>query len=253
MEEWNKQLTQLDAWLRSHQANPQFTVLLIKHLRAWHDDTPIIIPPGYNEDLIAAFAEQSSIGWYNFLLGRVSHRFTLHQHHRLRALNRRTTGQAWIAQLIQQVWDISWGMWEHRNNILHSPEHPDHLATREQVWASISSHMELGDSHLLEQHKYLLQTPLDRMQQWTLDQQQRWLTLLVHAKDNYQALQEQRREPTALDRWLLQDAIDAVAPNSYTIDLSTVAPEPPPEDVPEPPDDPEDDNVRPSGEASAYT
>ena len=142
-----------------------------------------------------------------------------------------------MANFITQVWEIPWSMWEHRNTILHSPQHPSHIQQRSHTWTAIESQLELGDTHLLPQHQYLLHTPRERMHNWTHEQQQQWLTTVELARMAFtntttpdpQSLQE------TLGRWNQEEQADT----NQDTDPPTVIHhlrEPPPLDIEEPPE-----------------
>jgi hypothetical protein len=38
----------------------------------------------------------------------------------------RNTGKAWAATLTLEMWELSWQMWDHRNDILHNSDMYDH-------------------------------------------------------------------------------------------------------------------------------
>jgi hypothetical protein len=39
----------------------------------------------------------------------------------------RNTGKSWAAALTLAIWELSWQMWDHRNDILHNSDVYDHL------------------------------------------------------------------------------------------------------------------------------
>ncbi len=50
-------------------------------------------------------------------MGRPSNRWRDVQHRYYEWLNRRNTGKAWLQAVIKKVWEVSWDMWDHRNQV----------------------------------------------------------------------------------------------------------------------------------------
>ena len=59
------------------------------------------------------------IGWWNFMLGRITPKFAAVQQQHYMSMEKRQQGKTWSRKLIRQLWDIAWTMWEHRNFITH--------------------------------------------------------------------------------------------------------------------------------------
>jgi len=170
---------------------------------------------GPENPLRKALENQTSIGWYNLFLGRASKLFAPIQTKYYKQLGRKSTGDMWTSKLIVRLWDILWAHWEHRNGILHSPDHPWKLAEKQSLWQNIQEMRELGYDALLPQHQYLLKYSEPRMQAWTQDQQKQWLDSIQSARAVFRHQQEQINPPsTALDTWLQQDLEDSSNPDS---------------------------------------
>jgi hypothetical protein len=50
-------------------------------------------------------------------MGRMSLQWKAVQQRYYEWLGKRNTGKKWAMALIQKVWDVSWDMWDHRNNV----------------------------------------------------------------------------------------------------------------------------------------
>lgn len=177
----------------------------------------MVFPASLSPDkpLRKALDNQTSIGWYNLFLGRATKLFAPIQTQYYKQLGRRSTGEMWTSKLIVRLWDVLWAHWEHRNAILHSPQHPWKLAEKQSLWERISELRELGYDALLSQHQYLLRYSEQRMRSWTMDQQKQWLDCIQSAREAFRYQQEQSN-PTAstLDEWLRQDLEDEANPDS---------------------------------------
>jgi len=67
-------LTELEHWLIQEDTHPQLTAALVHTITHWfndpYDDNPILYQT--DERLLQAISHQDSIGWYAFLMGRIS-------------------------------------------------------------------------------------------------------------------------------------------------------------------------------------
>jgi hypothetical protein len=114
---WSKSLTKLQSWMESTHTMPELQTAVITRLRQWKGET--------NEDpllpehcgLRSAVLHQDELGWYNFLMGRISLQWQEVQQHYYEWLGRRNTGRKWTTALIKKVWEVSWDMWDHRNEV----------------------------------------------------------------------------------------------------------------------------------------
>lgn len=216
---WQQEMVSLQTWLRKEKTEPDLARYLLKSLRFWREDKemvyPLTMPPTH--PLRQALDNQTSIGWYNLFLGRATRFFAPIQSLHYTQLKRRSTGDAWTARLIVRLWDTLWVHWEHRNGILHSPQHPWKVAKKQALWTTIEQHLELGIDALLPQHQYLLRYSEQRMQSWTIQQQQRWLDSVQSARALFTHDQEALHPTnTVLDEWMQQDAADAANPDPAT-------------------------------------
>ena len=154
---WNLQIQKLRQWLSENKTSPDLEVDLIGRLQAWRAGRP---PPALTTTSAAvseAIEEQDSIGWWNFLLGRVSRKFAEVQSEHFKSIQSRRTGRPWLTGLIRQVWDLSFQMWEHRNNILHSDYSPHQLAKLERLRTQAREQFLQGTRGLLPQDHHFLQ------------------------------------------------------------------------------------------------
>jgi hypothetical protein len=62
----------LSTWLSSQQTFPSMSQLFINCLTAWQENKETHFPVPGVSFLAQAYNEQSDIGWFNFLQGRIS-------------------------------------------------------------------------------------------------------------------------------------------------------------------------------------
>jgi hypothetical protein len=120
---WETSLTKLDTWMEKKHTNPDLRSAILQRLREWQLGRPIS-PPSWNCSFKKALKAQNSIGWYPLLLGHVSNSWRDVQQAYYTSLGLDNTGKQWVKQLILQLFNISWDMWEHRNGIKHNTIHP---------------------------------------------------------------------------------------------------------------------------------
>ena len=112
--------------------------------------------PQSRDPVQRAFREQDSIGWYQFLMGRLSKSFAKAQSSHFKHLKQSKSGTSWVRSLIVQILELPWKMWDHRNQILHDPNHPSKLEHQLDVAIHIQEQFDLGDSTLWQQDKHML-------------------------------------------------------------------------------------------------
>jgi hypothetical protein len=71
--EWLISLAQLDGWMATSPTHPEIRQLIIANLIAWHDKAAPILHSTELPALTLTLESQTSIGWYNFLMGRISY------------------------------------------------------------------------------------------------------------------------------------------------------------------------------------
>ena len=121
---FEEKLDAFKAWLQSKATCPAIRQGIITSLVAWkrrpsefhHGDNNCYTNPGFY------ITSQTSIGWFPFLNGFISkHWITAQQDYFDRKYNGRSASR-WASQLIRQLWNIAFSIWDHRNSILHKPE-----------------------------------------------------------------------------------------------------------------------------------
>ena len=186
-EEWDRQMTDMEKWLKKEKTEPDLARYLLKCIRKWKTEEDMVFPPHMHQSdpIRQALEEQHEIGWHNLLHGRVSKKITILQDQYFREIGRKTKGTTWTSKLITRLIDIQWAMWEHRNYILHHPKHPWKKHRHQDLQHEILQQLEEGDEGLLPQHKNMLEVTSDRVATWTAQQKEQWLTSVRNAKEAY--------------------------------------------------------------------
>jgi hypothetical protein len=78
-------------------------------------------------DLRATVQAQNSLGWNQFLKGRIVKYCAPIQDADFARRRLRHTGKTWSASLTCAIWELAWQMCDHRNEILHNTDVSDQL------------------------------------------------------------------------------------------------------------------------------
>ena len=195
----------------SVQTHPSLQTGILKHLAEWRSNrafSPLssILSP----DVKAALLEQDSIGWWNFLLGRVSSKFaTVQQAYYLSGQSKRG-GRTWLSALMRETIDISFDMWEHRNNILHNTMTPRAQAELALLHQRVLDEYAKGTSTLLPQDHHWLGDKDDSLSM-DLERTKTWLFTVSVARQAYRAHARQLHEKHRLARDFMKNWLNGEA------------------------------------------
>ena len=202
---WDEAITKLDDWMSKTRTNPEMQEAIIRTLRLWHRGKPIPRAPWLCE-FRQALQSQHSIGWYPFLMGHVSIHWQSAQQSYYTWLGHRNTGKKWVTSLILQLYNISWDMWEHRNNIKHNTLNPAKFRKIRALDTSIRQEYTKGQDNLLSRDqrwfKHTAQTIID---QYTPTEKSQWLTSIRNARWRWLQRQESHRLTQDASRQLLRN------------------------------------------------
>jgi len=181
--QWNKSVQLLSDWMVENSTMPALRETIIYHLHAWSNQTPTPHPPkDTSRRLLQALADQSSIGWSNFMLGRHAKHFADIQQRHFESLGKQNTGLRWASALILKTYDVAWDMWQHRNSVLHNK--PNSLFHRDQLQVLDSTiHFEFnkGPLDLLPGDRFLLRSKTATLSK-TLTDKQLWVSTITLAR-----------------------------------------------------------------------
>jgi hypothetical protein len=131
-----------------------------------------------------------------------------HTNHLLR-INPSKRPETWAKGLLLQVWDISFDMWEHRNEKLHGDTPTPTQATELDILrAKVRTEFAKGPVTLLPDHKWMLN---DECKEWALNQSyprtQRWVETIQLSRKGYQIKQTKlntrlARQQQQMRQWL---------------------------------------------------
>jgi hypothetical protein len=102
----------------------------------------------YNVGIRRAIAYQKVLGWEQFMKGRITFHWAILQDFEFRRRQQWNTGASWAAQMVRATWDISWSLWDHRNEILHTSDVLDKLLDMDSIDFAIIEEWHAGDEAL---------------------------------------------------------------------------------------------------------
>jgi hypothetical protein len=182
-ETWAIAMNTFSTWLAAQNTFPSLTQLFVDRLTAWRNNRKIHFPEPQAAYLATAYHEQSDIGWYNFLQGRISNHWVAIQSAYYKHLGSLQTGHTWARKLIHQLWDISWNMWQNRNHILHNVHTESDTRLSNKLDTYIRKEFDIDIDGLAPTHHYMVRrTRLHRLLLWGNQEKSAWLNTIKLAR-----------------------------------------------------------------------
>jgi hypothetical protein len=120
-------------------------------------------------------------------------------------LKRRNTGKAWVTALIRKVWEISWTMWDHRNDVRTSTLSPTNKKAIEDLNRRITAEFSHGTNGLGPRDQHWLEKPLRHVIGYDQEHKAQWLASIDLARERF----SNRRELTASSLRQQRDTMEA--------------------------------------------
>jgi hypothetical protein len=182
---------------------PSITTAIIKHLQQWRKFGDCALPWFRSVNQWGgqhAVSEQDQLGWYQFLLGRITRTRSDSQQRFLDSLQKQNTSRRWVIFLIQKALDVAWDTWEQRNEININSLHPrgaeEKLAIRTQLQLL---HQKGQDRFLLQDRLLFIKTEAILLQGSPIEMLQ-WISSVLNAtrhaaisKDDLEATMQAER------------------------------------------------------------
>jgi hypothetical protein len=205
---WSKSMTKLQTWMESTNTMPELQTALITRLRQWKGETNDNPTFSTHCGLRAAILHQDEIGWYNFLMGRISLQWKEVQQRYYEWLGRRNTGKKWATALIQKVWEVSWDMWDHRNDVRLNTLTPAKKRRILALDALVRDEYVRGTEGMRVKDRHWLAKPQDLILQYEYNRKEQWAESIQLARIRFlnQAEHEattNRRQRDLIDDWLV--------------------------------------------------
>jgi hypothetical protein len=114
---WTKFISEFRLWLARQRTNNDITEAICLALSRWRSGGPKYSCRSNLPGLRQAVLEQDDIGWDGALEGRWSSSWIEIQERHFTFIHLRRSGKRWLTAIIKQLWNVSWDLWDHRNNV----------------------------------------------------------------------------------------------------------------------------------------
>jgi hypothetical protein len=123
--QWIRSVDKLGVKMQTIKTDPDIINVIRKRLARRHS-RPFTLPQSLPDAVKRAVYDQDSIGWTQFLRGRLSKKWEDAQERWIIRCSTKwkRSSKKWLTKLVQAIWEVSREMWEHRNGVLHHPLHP---------------------------------------------------------------------------------------------------------------------------------
>ena len=206
---WRACLHHLTHWMQTNNTCPTLTKWIVIRLNEWRTEAttrkPVDATPAVNQ----AIRDQDRIGWWSFLLGRLPKSFTLAQEQHFQLTRSRKKATAWTPKLLQQIWDLTFSMWEHRNNALHGTVLTQAKSEElQRLRQKVQDEFSIGKDTLLVPDQWRLkESNREFALSLSILKTQQWLTSVDLSRQAYAAFQATLHksfsaQKAALRRWL---------------------------------------------------
>jgi hypothetical protein len=175
---WQSSLKTLEAELRK-TTSPPIRKAIIAGLTSWRYQTPL--DPRFARGRLAeVVSNQDQAGWRDFFDGCPVQGWS-EAHDRFRVLvGKRPNGQRWLSAIIRKMWDVSWDLWQHRNDVVHKK---DETVKEIQANIDIREAYEQGFDSIRRRSASLVRESLEDKLKKPLVVKQAWLLNIRQARD----------------------------------------------------------------------
>jgi hypothetical protein len=116
-------LQKLETSLTEVDTAPHLLKAIVTRLKQWRKRGDHALPRFARHDQWGtqhAAREQDGVGWCQLPLGRIAKKWSDAQQRHADSLQKKNAGQRWAISLVQKALEVSWDMWEQRNDIKHN-------------------------------------------------------------------------------------------------------------------------------------
>jgi hypothetical protein len=150
-------------------------------------------------------------------LGHVANQWHAVQQAYYTSLGLDNTGRQWVRQLILQLFNISWDMWEHRNGIKYKTVTPAKIRELRMLNNRVKMEFDLGPRQLLPRDKRWFTHSIHTLTTtYTTVQKVQWLASVANARMRWTCRQDLHRASTDTSRRLLRNWLAPPAAISIT-------------------------------------
>ena len=117
--------------MRVLHTHPGLLSGLLSQLNQWRSDQLFLDNDTWDDEVIQTLHEQDHLGWKNMLECLPVKRWKVVQQRYFKQQKLDRSVKRWMTQLMQQLHNLAWHQWDHRNTVLHKTKLPCLNATLE--------------------------------------------------------------------------------------------------------------------------
>ena len=166
----------------------------------------MVTDPSWSSITQQVIASQDQIGWKNFMEGLPSKLWYRAISHHCESIGSDLSPHRWMSTCLQCLHDLAWGMWEHRNHILHDEAKPREQKAIALLNQAVTQHYVNGPTQVdpEERRHYFSHSLINLLNRKKTDKQ-RWLTNFQAARKRHMDdmdMEEHNRQNTRLVHWI---------------------------------------------------
>jgi len=185
---YRNRLKRFETWMLSVNTDPILVLIIVSSLKPKYP-TSFYDPQFHYQSptLTKASQSQDVIGWYPFFKGHISRQWMVAQREHLMNIgDAQAVAKAdkWASQLVSQIYDFPYSLWEYRNSVLHAKV-DDKLNAKEsqKLFKSITKELAKGTQNLSRNDLPLVAIPIEALLQKSVSERKSWLLSVRAARE----------------------------------------------------------------------
>ena len=177
-------MASLDEWLSDQKTCPDLRKLLIHALSRWRLGLDVTNLRSFQFEWCEnIFESQQIIGWRQLMGGCLSIEGAMAQQTYFKWMGIRRTGKRWVVSLIKRMWEISWDLWDDRNDFLHKTPMAADLSGAASLDKAIREEYQLGSAGLPAPVRRQFPKDINKFLKTSLIQRKSWLVLVRASRE----------------------------------------------------------------------
>jgi hypothetical protein len=142
--QWIRSTDKFCVLMNTIKTDPDIAKAIRTRLASLRSNRQYTLPQLLPEAVKQAVYDQDSIGWTQFLRGRLSKKWEDAQERWIIRCSTKwkRSSKLWLSKLVQATWEVAREMWVHRNSVLHHPSHPWKQRRVKELAARITTEFE---------------------------------------------------------------------------------------------------------------
>ena len=183
VEEWKTSSDKVKTWLDNNDSCPDLAILINNAIQAFKTGEPITLHEDISfDDVKQVYKYQVKIGWRLFIDGCLSVEWGKAQQRYLTWKGSRRKGSRWVAGLINQLWNIQWDAWMHRNSVLYDTPIEEIMSGSIYLERALKKEWELGFDRLPKMVRDMIPKKVSSIMNIELKEKKSWLVSIRRAR-----------------------------------------------------------------------